>query len=206
MTVLLDDQTLPLDDLAPGASVADVLARAKERLTGTGAIIVGLRRDQQDIPGDELEEMLSQPFSRSDDLEFISDRPQSVVLEALAQVRLAFLDTFAEIKIAADALASGKVSEAMQTLARSVEVWGRTHTSIIQGGLLVGLNFDAVRIGDHPIAYWLNQLATKLRDLKAAIESRDLVLLGDILRYELDDTLQQWEQMLNGFIAHIERL
>ena len=51
---------------------------------------------------------------------------------------------------------------------------------------------------------WLNDLASKLRELKDAIESRDHVLLGDILRYEFDETLEQWERMLDGFIAHVE--
>lgn len=206
MTILLDDRPLPLDDLAPDASVADLLDRAKGRLNGTGAIIVALRKNQQDIPGDELEQMLGQPLNRFPDLQIVSDRPQRVVLDALQQVRLAFADTFAEVRGAADALSAGKVAESMEILAACVAVWGRTHTAIIQGGLLVGLDFEAVRIEDQPLSHWLNELSAKLRELKAAVESRDLVLLGDILRYELDETLQRWEQMLGGFVTHLEGL
>lgn len=202
-TVFLDDQALQLDSLTPDATVADLLNLAKDRLGGTGAVLVGLRRDQVDVPADELEKMLRQPVSDFTGLQLLSDRPERIVLEALRQVRAAFVDTFAEIQSATELLAVGKVTGAMQTLAVCVEVWGRTHTAIIQAGLLISIDFDELEIGGHRIAHWLGELAAKLRDLKAAVEARDLVLLGDILRYELDDTLQQWERMLDGFIAHV---
>ena len=68
------------------------------------------------------------------------------------------------------------------------------------------LDFDDLEIDGRQITAWLNELAGKLGELKNAIESRDNVLLGDILRYEFDQTLQQWERMLGGFIAYVEQL
>ena len=52
----------------------------------------------------------------------------------------------------------------------------------------------------------LVEIRTKLTEIKDAIEARDYVLLGDILRYELDEPLQSWENMLNAFIEHVEEL
>ncbi|MBN2561244.1 MAG: hypothetical protein JXQ75_09975 [Phycisphaerae bacterium] len=206
MPVLLDDKPLATDQLATDATVAQLIALARSRLDGTGLAIVGLRHDDRDVPTEQVEQVLLEPISKFDDLELVSGRPRQIVLDALEQVHMVFADTFAMVKDAAALLAVGKLSEAMVKLAQCVRAWSQTHASIVQGGMLTGIDFEGLEIAGRPIVEWLNELATKLRELKDAIESRDNVLLGDILNYELDDTLQQWGQVLDGFIAHVEQL
>jgi hypothetical protein len=206
MTVLLNDQPLSLAHLSPEATVVEVINEAKARLEGTGTVIVALRHNNEVVPAEHVERMLAEPISGFEHLELITGRPREVVLEALEQVREGFRDTFAVVKEAAEALAAGKLSDAMTQLSACLGLWGRAHESLIQGGSLLGLSFDDLEIGGRPITAWLNELAGKLRELKEAIESRDNVLLGDILRYELDETLQQWERMLDGIITHVEQL
>jgi predicted nucleotidyltransferase component of viral defense system len=65
------------------------------------------------------------------------------------------------------------------------------------------MDFQTLTVAGRPIVSWVEVLAEKLRQLKDAVESRDLVLLGDILRYEIDPALRDWEQMLAGLIQHI---
>ena len=61
------------------------------------------------------------------------------------------------------------------------------------------LSVKAVRVADV-----MSRLAAVLGTLKEAMESRDHVLLADILQYEMDDILRQWEVMLDAVIEHIE--
>ena len=206
MKILLDDKPFCPEQLPSDATLTQLIEMAKAEVDGTGSVIVGVRHNDEDVPAERLEEMLPQPVSDFDNLELISGRPKQVVLEALAQVRTAFGETFVSIREAADVLAAGGLADAMTKLAECFGVWAQTHTSVVQGGALVGVDFDSLEIGGRPIVDWLNELSAKLRELKEAIVARDSVLLGDILRYELDETLQQWERMLDGFISHVEQL
>jgi hypothetical protein len=206
MTIVLDDKPLDVGSLPPTATVGDALALAKERLEGSGLAVVGLRAGGQDVPADQVAEMFSRPLGDFAELQVLTGRPKQVVLETLEHVRAAFADTFAQVREAADLLAAGKLSETMAKLAECVQVWGQTHLSVVQGGALLGVKFDDLRIGDQPVAACLTSLAARLRELKHAVESRDHVLLGDLLRYELDETLEEWEAMLDGFIAHVRQV
>jgi hypothetical protein len=206
MTVLLDDQPLSTEDLKPDATVAQLLDLAKARLKGSGSVIVALRKDHQDVPPESLEDMLTQPLQGFQQLELISGRPKQVVLEALDEVRCSFTDTFATLREICEALTAGRLTEAMEMLSRCVGIWGRTHQAVVEGGALVGVDFERLEVAGRPIVDLLNELAGRLHELKNAVESRDNVLLGDILRYELDETLQQWELMLTAFTAHVESL
>jgi hypothetical protein len=206
MRILLDDKPLTVEDVSPDASLAQLLDVAKGRLQGTGSVIVALRHNDEDVPVERLEQMLREPVSNLDNLELVTGRPTEVVLTALEEVRVAFAETFAEVKEAAEALTTGNLGAASRTLADCVGVWARTHEAIVQGGALVGVNFDEIEIGGRTMVDRLLVLVAKLRELKEAVESRDHVLLGDILRYEMDEVLQQWEQMLNGFIDHLRQL
>jgi hypothetical protein len=127
------------------------------------------------------------------------------VLEALRQIRKLFAESFVALKGASEALAAGRVGEAMRTFGDCVSVWACTHESVVQGASLLGICFDDLQINGRPATDYLGELAARLSDVKGAIEARDNVLLGDILRYEMDETLREWETMLDGLIAHIEQ-
>lgn len=206
MRILLDDKPFTADDVSPDAPLSQLLDVAKDRLQGTGSVIVALRHNDEDVSVERLEQMLCEPVGNLENLELVTGRPNEVVLSALEEVRVVFAETFAEVKEAAEALTTGNVGAAATTLADCVGVWARTHEAIVQGGMLAGVNFDQLEFGGQPMVDRLKVLVTKLRELKNAVESRDHVLLGDILRYEMDDVLHQWEQMLNGFIEHLRQL
>jgi hypothetical protein len=206
MTVLLDDQPLSLEHLPPEATVAEAVNEARARLAGSGLMIVALRNNNEVVADGQVERMLAEPISRFEHLELVSGRSEEVVLEALRQIREGFGQTFPAVKEVVEALTAGKLSEAMTLLAQCVRVWGQAQEAIIQSKSLLEVNFDDLEIDGRLITDWLNELAGKLKELKDVIESRDNVLLGDILRYEFDQTLQQWERMLGGFIAYVEQL
>jgi len=66
---------------------------------------------------------------------------------------------------------------------------------MINSGALLQFNFDELVIADRHIFDWLRDLGGKLKDIRDAIENRDHVLLGDILRYETEEFVEGWERM-----------
>ena len=205
MNILLDNRPIALPAATDRFTVGQALEAARMSLTGSDLLIFGVRCDDVDVSPEQLDGVLASPAQGFGKLQFISGRPADVVSAALRQTRLALADTFVTVKEASDALAHGRVNDAMSSLVRCLSVWGQTHEAVVQGGTLCGLDFEHVVIHGRPLLDWLHDLARQLRSLKGAIESRDHVLLGDILQYELDETLQGWESMLDGIIGYVER-
>lgn len=203
MIALLDGKPIPGEALRPDTSIRALLDRAAAQLLDTGCIVFGVRCDGEDVPPGELDEVMKQPVSTFERVELISGRPRKIVLEVLEETRRSFADTFATIQQASDDFAAGRVTEGMNRLMDCVGVWSSVHEAIVRGGALVGVDFDRLVINQKHILDWLRDLSSQLRDIKNATEAKDHVLLGDILRYELDETLRGWETMLNGFEQHV---
>ena len=205
MNIYLDSQPLATKSLDCHATVHAALEAAKHQLSSTDLMIFGVKCDDQEISPEDLEKVLSMPAARFSRVEFISGHPSEVVLSALRQTRLSLADSFTGVKQASECLSKGRVAEAFGALVRCLSVWGQAHEAVVHGMSLCGIDAERLIISGRPLLDWLQGLAEQLRGLKGAIESRDHVLLGDILQYELDETLQGWEVMLDGIISHVEQ-
>jgi len=204
MSVFLDNEHLDTDDLGHDASIGQALEVAKTAVQGTGRLILGLRVSEQEVESEQIEEILTAPINDFERLDFISGRPAEMVLEALQTSRRAFEDTFPVVKRAAERLSRGDLTTTMTLLADCFGIWGQTHQAVCTAARLLQLDLDRLELAGRSIKAWLRQLAEKLGEIRSAMESRDNVLLGDILRYEVDEMLLEWERTLSGLIEHIE--
>lgn len=203
MKILLDNKPLVANGLNGSAVVAQYLDAAKATLRGTDRMVFGLRFDGEDVPATRIEESLSTPIAELESLEFVTASARQVVADALRETQRALTDSFVGVREGAEALSKGRLAEAMERLTDCLTVWAQTHEALVQGGTLLALDFERMAVAGRPMLDWLGDLARRLREIRDAIEARDHVLLGDILHYELDETLSGWEQMLGGVIEHI---
>ncbi len=204
MPILLDKRPIQIAGFDEKMTVGQALEEAKRSLAGSGLMVFGVRCDHREIEPPQLDDVLRKPAGSFDEVEFVTGEPRGIALEAMKQARDALAETFAGVKRAAEAHSTGDLSEAMQIIMRCLGIWSQAHEAVVQGGTLAGLDFESVRVSDRPLLEWIQDLSRQLRNLKEAIESRDHVLLGDILHYELDDTLQGWDHMMGGIIDHLE--
>ncbi len=206
MRVYLDEQPLPDGAIGDEATIAQAVEAARGRLVESGGLIVSLKCNGQIIGEDRIGTVMSQRIDEFDRIDLLSGDPQQVVIEAMNDIRESFQDTYAAVKGAAESLAGGKLDESMTLINRCVGIWVRANDSIVQAISLLRLRVEDIVIDERPLLDWLGDLTSRLRDLKEAIEARDHVLLGDILRYEFDETLEQWDRMLGGFVNHVQSL
>jgi len=206
MPVFLDNEVIDTAELGPDSSIGQLLDVVKSRVAGSGRLVLGLRCNEEEVDAEQLTDMLAAPITDFERLDFFSGRPEETVLEALRATRRAFEDTFPTVQEATEAVSAGDLPRTMNLLADCFAIWGQTHEAVLSGGRLLDIDFQSLVVGNRPMIEWVTELASKLREMKEAIESRDHVLLGDILRYELDATLRNWEHMLGGFIEHVERV
>jgi hypothetical protein len=203
MSVYLDYEPFAAESIAD-PTLEQLLDQARSRLVGSGRLIMSLRCDDHDLSPDQISQMLPEPVSRLGRLDLISADGVQVILETLQQCRREFATTLTDVKAAAELLTAGNISEAMSRLGQALAVWAQVHDATLTSGRLIGIDYSILSVNGVRVADTMTKLVETLRSLKEAIESRDHVLLGDILQYELDETLREWEQMLDGVIEHIQ--
>lgn len=200
MAIFVDNEPLTGDALGQDATVLAVVDRVRAGIAGTGRMVLGLRCDEQDVSMDRLEQVLGMPCAAVGRLDVLTGSPGALVADALGVTRGALTETYATVATAASHLSSGDTADAMRELADCCAVWARVHEAVVRACGLLSLDVSGVAIEGRAVSQWLRDLAKTLLGIKTAIESRDTVLLGDILRYEMDQTLGDWERMLDGLI------
>jgi hypothetical protein len=50
----------------------------------------------------------------------------------------------------------------------------------------------------------LEEFCSQLREMQTALQNHDLVLLADILQYEMDGAVENWMAILEATLAHVE--
>ncbi len=206
MFVLLDDKRIEITGLESDATLGALIDSTRAQALSAGRIIFTIRCDGKEVEPDRLEVAMSRPACEFREIALITGDAREAVLDALEKTRAAFVDTFAGVKQAAQDLASGNMARGMAGIVDCVGVWAHVHEAIVSGGPLLGVDFEQLVLRKRHILDSLNDLSAKLRDMKQAIESRDNVLLGDMLRYEMDEMLGGWETMLDGFIEHVRAM
>lgn len=191
--------------LSSTATVAEFIESARQSLDGTGRLLIGLRCEENDVPPDQLDAMLSEPVARFNRLELTSDRPSRVVEDILLHARTCLSQSFELVQDASEKFSSGNGVEAMTALIACIQSWGQVHEAIVKGGQLMRIDFEKLQIGNRSVQAWLAGLVERLRDIKNAVESNDLVLLADMMKYELDESLQEWEGFVDGLIEYVRQ-
>jgi len=202
MSAFLDARPYTIG-IGPTSTIAEFIESARQSLAGSGRMLIGLRCDENDVSPDQLDALLVEPLSRFDRLELTSDRPARVVEDILMHARSCLGQSFELVQDASAKLTSGDGAEAMTVLIACIKSWGQVHEAIVKGGQLMRIDFETLLIRERSVQAWLASLVDRLREIKSAVECNDLVLLADMLKYELDESLQEWEGFVEGFIEYV---
>jgi len=203
MAIRLDNAPLEFNQLDQHARVHRALEVARRVLAPTGRLVFGIRCDGRDYGPHEIDGLLNRSISEFEDLEFISARSETVVVEALVSSRAAISETFAAVRRVSELLNAGQIAPAMETLLACLEIWGKTHEAMVQSAAIAQLDFERILVGQRPLIDGLKDIVGHLRSLRDAVDAKDYVSLSDVLHYELDDMLTGWENVLDRLIQEI---
>jgi hypothetical protein len=198
LTPILESLNCATLTLAPNSTVGQLIDAAKSRLRGTTQIVLGVRCGDEEVPPEQLDDVFSLACDTFDTVEVITGNAGEVVADALQVTRRALATTYALTREASERLAEGSIPQAMQSLIECSSTWSRVHQAVVQSCSLLAIDPSNTRVAGRTLAEWLREVAKMLISIRNAMESRDYVLLADILRYEMDDMLGGWEQMLDG--------
>lgn len=196
MAILVDDEPYqpaggPEQTVQELANEVCQIGRApQERL------VVGLRCDGQAVADDQLDRVLQTPARAFDQLELQTQSTRALLRVTLDQTIDVFEDAAPVGRHAADLLAEGKHDEAMQALQRLCDLFKQAQQALVFSAQALKLELDDIRVNDLDLTAIMHLLKDPLAQLKEAMDTGDLVVAGDVLRYDLDEPLGHWLALL----------
>ncbi len=154
---------------------------------------------------EDLNHRLAKPLSQGDQVDLESGDRFTVAADALRGLADGLQESgqlHAEI---ARQVTAGNVVEAVQRIGDFIRIWQACCTAIVQCSGLVGRDLTRGQYQGRPTHEFLAELVEQLRELRSAFEARDLVLLVDLLHYEMPSLSETWSSLLKDLADGIEK-
>lgn len=203
MIVTLDGQRLETP-FEPGCTLGTVVDQVRDEHLGD-RLVVGVALNGQTMVHDDLEINLDRALKGDDQVDLESADRNAVAVDALRAISEQLGSAARLQPLVADQLVGPGAGEAIRQVGDVVEVWNTCTQAIAQCSGLLGRDLTQVVYQDRPMRERLDDLLTKLQELRTALEARDYVLLADLLHYEMPETCQAWQGLLAELAADIQR-
>jgi hypothetical protein len=193
--ILVDDEIYQ-SATAAEQTVRELTNELRE-IAGANRLVVALRCNGKPVSDDELDEVLAAPATRYERIEIQTQPLQALVRATLTQAIELLDDSPTLCERIADLLDEGNQEAAMGEFRRFLELWKQVQQTLVISAEALDTDLDAFEVDGHHLTDVLEQIKTRLAELKDAMEQGDLVLVGDILRYEFDEPFANWTTLLN---------
>jgi len=203
MTVNLDGR--PLDEEITTEATLQALIDRVRAVHLPDRVVVAVHVNDQAFVGAELVERLSQPIAADDRIALESADARAISASALRDAAVQIGQTGAAQTEIADQLNGGQVADAINRVGDSVESWQMIQSVVLQCCGLLGDDLTEYTYEERSVRAHFDDLADKLRELRGAFEARDMVLLADLLHYEMPPLCESWHNLLTHLaetVAH----
>lgn len=194
MEVLVDDQPYA----ASGPADQSLRDLAREICSGEAEdrVVVSVRCDGRTVAQHELDTMLDKPTTDFDRLDLHTQPVKTLVRSTLAGAIGVFTEADATRSQIADYLAEGQQEKAMTMLQELFSAWKQVQDCLPTTAEALHTDLADLRVDGVGINEILDQIKIQLTEMKEAMQTGDMVLVGDILRYELEEPFQNWLGLL----------
>ena len=190
MSVTVDHETLETGALGL-RTVGQVLSHVQRE----DRLVVHLLIDGREPDLDRLGEVRRAPID-GHTLFIETAEPRKMAMEVLKEVETQ-LDEADRLKTeAVQLLQRNGVGKAMEKLSGCFSTWQHAQESVLKTGQLLRIDLDTVKAGAASMTQLFNDFTGQLREIRAALESRDFVTLADLLLYETSETTARWREAI----------
>jgi len=198
MSVVIDRQTLPVRELGL-QTVGQVLAHVAK----DNRLVIQMLIDGQEPDITHLGRVRATP---------IDGRTIFIETANSAELAMNVLDEVVDMltsaeqskQSAAELLQQGQTTKALSQLGICIRAWQHAQQCIVKVLELLRIDAAEVTVNDHPLEECLQNFSLQLRDIKASLEQRDFVSLGDTLLYETADTTSNWLSCIDAVRALVQ--
>lgn len=193
--VYVDDHLVDEAPMAAG-TVADAIHHVQTQLCSPDQLVVGLRCNGGDVSSDQMAETLPKPVSEFARLDVLTGTRFSLVADAMAQAAACLSDTEAAVQRVAELLSEGNAVEGIDTLGECLRVWQQIHDAVGKSIEMLQIDPDQVEVGEATLMEVIGRPKGVLVQVRDALQSRDHVLLADILKYEFMAVTSEWHSVI----------
>lgn len=202
--ILVDDRPYG-QPCPPEKTVRDLARESCEPGAGQGRrMVVAIYCDGQAVADEALDAVLDSPASSFEQLE-LQTQPVAGLVRTTLEQAAGLVDDAAGVRhAAADLLDRGSNAEAMGELQKLLEIWRQLQASLVFSAEALGLDLDSLEVGGNRLPELVELMKANLADLREAIRNQDAVLIGDLLRYEMEEVFNRWASLLAGLKSSVQ--
>ncbi len=175
--------------------IRDFVEEFRDWFTTENRLIVAITCDGEEIMGTAMEDILDAPVSRYERIELTTSSACELATDLLSSLNGMLVEARDVQAQVVDLLSQGTTVRAMELLSNCFGVWNQAQQGLSRAAEALHLDLDAVTFEDKSAAAFIGELATALRNVRDALESRDYVTLSDILAYEFDGLTERWQRL-----------
>lgn len=200
MIVTLDGRRLP-DTFATEATLQNVIDQVRDTHL-KDRLVISVAVDGRVLGDDELTANMECQMPDAAQVELQSSTPSELATAALRGLAAEFADADVRLADIAERLNSADVATAIRDVGVFVSLWQTCNRALSQCSALLNTDLLGAEYEGQPARARLTELVDKLTAVRNALEASDVVLLADLVRYELPPLAQTWQAILNRLADH----
>jgi hypothetical protein len=193
MIVTLDAQRLdtPVEPDCTLQSLLECVRNAhRDRL------IVSVSVDGQHLGDDELQTALARPMPAAAQIDLETGNTQEVIRDALRGLAQEFKQAADRLAELSQRVTNGQSGDALRDIGDYIGLWQTAHRMLGQCSGLLGEELLDYLYDGRLVRTYFEEVVGRLTEIRQALETRDLVLLTDLVRYELPPLCETWQTLL----------
>ncbi len=191
MIVTLDGQRL--DANFPSEAPLGTLIEQVRTQHAAGRLVISIALNGQKLGDTTLQTALQQPVPDGAQVDLESGDPYQLVSDAMRGLSMQFNVDESRFQEIAGRLEGGDVAEAVREVGQLIQLWQTCQQALTQCSGILNDDLTAYVHEGRPVREALEGLIGQLTDLRQALESQDVVMLGDIVRYEMPGLFEKWQ-------------
>lgn len=199
--------TLDGDRVSNPAADCTTLESVIERTSsvlGPQRMLVAVRLNGRLLDEAGLDESLQRTLGATDQVDLESGTRSEVVAGALRSLADTFRDASDTVGEVSQKLNTGEIESAMHEVAAFIQLWQNCRTALVQGSTVLARDLTGEPLDGRPLSDRFGELSARLAELRDALQSRDFVLVSDLLFYEMPAICGEWSDLLRRLAESVE--
>lgn len=194
MTILLNEQPIQ-PDLGSDCTLGALLDWVQAHIQTSGSIIVRVEIDGQPLDGPALTG--SQNLQIGGRRVGVSTADQKDLAHTMIGKLAALVEYLGQRQHdIARLLEQGQSAQALTKLGDLLNAWQQVQQAFGSLTQMLRMDLDRQMVGDRPAKSLINDFRGHLEEIQQALQNQDMVLLGDVLQYEMDAAIRNWNDLL----------
>ena len=182
------------------------LLKVQNEEIGNQEVISSVWIDGEPLTAERLAEWKDRPTRDFCEARINAPTRRQLTAKSLTALSQSLTESKVEREQIVDHICKGRSEEAMKALPDYLEIWNTVQRALAGVCRLLDLDLESLEVYG-PQAYTgadrsqmvtirLGQLTQLLQQMKDALQAADLVVLGDIVNYDLADLTDDWQDLL----------